>query len=169
MTHIQIRDFEDDDRAFVIALSGETLRELQDMDSESLPLAFLRDAAEWFETGLRDSWIRRSLFYVAWVEHEPAGYVIAGPTNDPWKPRPGDSRIPQKVAEIYELHVKMGRRRQGVGSALLAAAERELTRQGYTYVTLGHLARNVAAVQLYASKGYRPRWVSEEKRLGASP
>jgi ribosomal protein S18 acetylase RimI-like enzyme len=152
----------------VIAISGETLRELQEIDSESLPSAFVRDAAEWFEGGVRDSWNRRSLFYVSWVEQERAGYVIAGPTNDPWKPHPGDKRIPQKVAEVYELQVKSGQRRQGVGSALLATAERELTRQGYAYVTLGHLARNVAAAQLYASKGYLPRWVSEEKRLGAT-
>jgi ribosomal protein S18 acetylase RimI-like enzyme len=169
MTLIEIRDFQEEDRTFAIALSGETLRELQEMDSESLPLAFVRDAAEWFDVGLRDSWSRRSLFYVATVKHAPAGFIIAGPTNDPWKPHPGDRRIPQKVAEIYEIHVKLSRRRYGVGSALLAAAERELTDQGYTYVTLGHLARNVAAGQLYASKGYRPRWVSEEKKLGGSP
>ena len=169
MPRAEIRDYEEGDRSFVVSLSAETLRELKEMDSESLPLASVRDAAEWFEKGLRDSWTRRSVFYVAQVEHVPVGYVIAGPTNDPWKPPPGDGRPPQRIAEIYELHVKLSHRRKGVGTALLAAAERELTHQGYAYVTLGHLGRNVAAAQLYASNGYRPRWVSEEKKLGAAP
>lgn len=168
MAVVRIRDYEESDRSFVIALSGETLRELAEMDSESLPLTFTRNAQEWFERGLRDSWAKRSLFYVALMRREQVGYIIAGPTNDPWKPVPGDARPPERVAEIYELHVSSDHRRMGVGSALLSAAEQMLVAEGYSYVTLGHLAKNVAAARLYASKGYRPRWVSEEKRLGRS-
>lgn len=165
MTRVQIRDYVEGDRPFVVSLSSQTLRELEELDSESLPLTFVRDAGEWFDRGMHEAWNRRSLFLIAQVEGEPVGYVIAGPTNDPWRPHPDDPRTAQKVAEIYELHVKPSRRRQGVGSALVAAAERELTLQGYSYVTLGRLGRNMAAAQLYARRGYRPRWVSEEKRL----
>lgn len=167
MTRILIRDYEGSDRSFVVGLSGETLRELEEMDSESLPLAFVQDAGEWFDRGLRESWTRRTLFRIAEVEGEQVGYVIAGPTNDPWRPHPGDTRPAQKVAEIYELHVKASHRRRGVGAALLAAAEKELVDQGFSYVTLGRLGRNVVAARLYASRGYLPRWVSEEKKLGS--
>ncbi|MCI4334460.1 MAG: GNAT family N-acetyltransferase [Thermoplasmata archaeon] len=162
---IQIRDYRETDRSFVVSLSDETHHELRGMDPDRFPPAVVRDSSNWFERGLYESWARRSLFLLAQVGDEPAGFILAGPTNDSWTPTPDEPRPPQKIGEVYELHVAKAHRRKGVGSALLDASERELARQGFAYVTLVHLAQNSVAAQLYAASGYRPRWVVQEKTL----
>lgn len=59
-------------------------------------------------------------------------------------------------------------RRQGVGSALLEAAEQLLAKQGFDEVLLNHLARNGDASKLYTARGYLPGQVVVVKRLQPS-
>jgi ribosomal protein S18 acetylase RimI-like enzyme len=165
MAVLQIQDYRETDREFVVELSDANLPELQAMEAGRYPPGYVRNVGQWFDEGVRGSWARRSLFYVAELDGEPAGFIIGGPANDPWTPAPGDTRPPQTIGEIYELHVRKVHRRNGIGSALLIASVRELAHQGFAYVTLGHLGRNRAASQLYASKGYQPRWVVQERKL----
>jgi ribosomal protein S18 acetylase RimI-like enzyme len=165
MATIRIREYRPTDHSFVVDLSDRTLREFRRMDPGGEPSFFLGKAAQWFEVGLRSSWAKRSLFYVAEFDGEPAGYVIAGPANGQRPRAAGDRRPPRRVGEIYELHVVKRLRRKGVGTSMLTAAEQELSREGFGEVILGHLARNSVAAKLYESTGYRPRWVVQGKRL----
>jgi len=59
-------------------------------------------------------------------------------------------------AHIVELVVAAERRRQGVGRALMAAAERLARERGHTRLTVGVMAGNAAAELAYARQGFRP-------------
>lgn len=58
-------------------------------------------------------------------------------------------------SRIYSLVVATAARGQGLGEALVAAAERETRALGGTAVSLEVRADNVAARALYAKRGYR--------------
>lgn len=62
---------------------------------------------------------------------------------------------PAPCAWIYDLFVKPAYRRQGVGSTLMAEAERFVRSQGARTVRLGIQARNEQARRLYARCGFR--------------
>jgi ribosomal protein S18 acetylase RimI-like enzyme len=66
-----------------------------------------------------------------------------------------------RSAEIRALAVAAAHRRQGVGGALLAAAEDALRAQGVRRVWLVTTNDNVDAQRLYASLGYRVAQVRE--------
>ncbi|MFM9446518.1 GNAT family N-acetyltransferase [Streptomyces acidiscabies] len=81
---------------------------------------------------------------------ELVGTVIAG--FDGWR------------CHLYRLAVDPGRRRQGIGSALLAAAEERFVRLGGRRGDAMVLTRNEAAHHAWAAAGYSPeekwrRWV----------
>lgn len=81
---------------------------------------------------------------------ELAGTVIAG--YDGWR------------CHLYRLAVHPGRRRQGVGSALLAAAEERFVRLGGRRGDAMVLTRNETAHHAWRAAGYKPeehwrRWV----------
>ncbi|CAL9584707.1 Acetyltransferase YpeA [Streptomyces sp. enrichment culture] len=81
---------------------------------------------------------------------EPAGTVIAG--FDGWR------------CHLYRLAVHPGRRRQGIASALLAAAEERFVRLGGRRGDAMVLVRNEQAQHAWRAAGYAPeeqwrRWV----------
>ncbi len=67
------------------------------------------------------------------------------------------SRLDPDEAYVEELVVREDRRREGVGSALLAACEAAADGSGKHRVTLWVAEHNAAAVALYEARGYRLR------------
>ena len=92
-----------------------------------------------------------SLWLVAVVGDEVAGYV-------------GSQQVMDE-ADVMNLAVAPAFRRRGIGSALLAALERQLTAHGAVWLTLEVRASNEGAIALYEGRGYRqagrrPRYYS---------
>ncbi|GLC52456.1 hypothetical protein PLESTB_000631100 [Pleodorina starrii] len=83
-----------------------------------------------------------------------AGYVLVS-VSQPLAllPPPLPSRAPQQL-HVDALAVCPGQRRRGVGSALLAAAERLAGRWGASSLWLHVDSSNDAAVQMYSDRGY---------------
>jgi ribosomal protein S18 acetylase RimI-like enzyme len=65
---------------------------------------------------------------------------------------------------IHNLYVRPGHRDEGVGAALLDAAEEALTDSGADVVTLEAMADNEAAKRFYRRHGYDTHRVTLEKR-----
>lgn len=66
---------------------------------------------------------------------------------------------------VHNLYVRPAHRGRGVGSRLLAAAERELAARDADVVSLEAMMANQAAVRFYERNGYRRHRVELEKRL----
>ncbi|WP_129113364.1 GNAT family N-acetyltransferase [Halegenticoccus tardaugens] len=66
---------------------------------------------------------------------------------------------------VQNLYVCSDRRGDGVGSALLAAAERRLVNRGADVISLEAMADNRAAIRFYRRHGYRQHRVELEKRV----
>jgi len=66
---------------------------------------------------------------------------------------------------IENVYVRAGRRRRGIGSDLIDAAERDLAERGVEVTTLEVMAPNEAAQRFYERHGYTPHRVELEKRL----
>lgn len=64
---------------------------------------------------------------------------------------------------VENLYVEPSARREGIGTALLEAAEQRLADGGATVVQLEAMADNDAARQFYAARGYQPHRVALEK------
>ena len=64
---------------------------------------------------------------------------------------------------VENIYVKPPARRAGVGSSLLEAAERRLTGDGATVITIEAMADNDAAREFYAAHGYLPHRLELEK------
>ena len=78
---------------------------------------------------------------------------------------PIDGEYEQEVARgtVRNLFVVADRRGEGIGAALLSAAERELAAAGVDVVALEALARNEDALRFYEAAGYRPHRIELEK------
>ena len=64
---------------------------------------------------------------------------------------------------VENLYVAPDARREGIGSALLRAAEERLVADGATVVQLEAMADNESARQFYAAHGYTPHRLTLEK------
>ncbi|GAB6861345.1 GNAT family N-acetyltransferase [Haloplanus litoreus] len=66
---------------------------------------------------------------------------------------------------VRDLYVDPERRGEGVGGALLDAAERELLARGADVVTVEAMADNEDAIRLYERRGYRPHRIAFEREV----
>ncbi|EFW93081.1 GCN5-related N-acetyltransferase [Haladaptatus paucihalophilus DX253] len=64
---------------------------------------------------------------------------------------------------VQNIYVEPASRNEGVGSALLAAAEEKLRERGAEVLALEVLARNENARRLYENRGYEPHRIEMEK------
>ena len=83
---------------------------------------------------------------------------------------PPDHQIlaPRRAAEIHTV-VLDGHRGEGVGAALLVAAEQAAAERGVLVTYAGIFAANKGAVRFYSSAGYGPRGTLLSKERGAPP
>ncbi|MGW5373278.1 GNAT family N-acetyltransferase [Streptomyces sp. NPDC004009] len=136
-------------------MTGLSLRPALPADLDAV-LAFWRTAAEGTSISDDRAGVERLVardpgaLILAEVEGELAGTVIAG--FDGWR------------CHLYRLAVDPGRRRQGIGSALLAAAEERFAVLGGRRADAMVLVRNETAHHAWRAAGYGPeerwrRWV----------
>jgi ribosomal protein S18 acetylase RimI-like enzyme len=78
-------------------------------------------------------------YLVAWRGNEPLGHVHLALTDPP---------------ELQDVYVRVERRRQGVGTALLGRAEDDARARGFDRVGLGVSVDGVAAQAFYRRCGY---------------
>jgi GNAT superfamily N-acetyltransferase len=71
---------------------------------------------------------------------------------------------PEAVAQVHTV-VLPGARCHGIGTALLAAAEKWASEAGITYLSAGIYHRNADAIRFYARHGFIDAGVSRGKRL----
>lgn len=69
---------------------------------------------------------------------------------------------------VENLYVESGSRNEGVGTALLEAAEAELRSRDVDVVALDALAENDEAREFYQRRGYRPHRLELEKPMDAA-
>ncbi len=69
---------------------------------------------------------------------------------------------------VHNLYVVPERRGEGIGAALLGAAEEHLAAEGVDVVALESMAGNDAARRFYRREGYRPHRIEFEKPVGES-
>lgn len=100
---------------------------------------------------------------VAEAAGEVVGMVEVVPLADP-----PDHQIlvPRRAADIHTI-VLDGHRGQGVGAALLRAAEKAATERGVLIIYAGIFAPNTEAVRFYSSAGFGPRGTLLCKEQGA--
>jgi ribosomal protein S18 acetylase RimI-like enzyme len=77
------------------------------------------------------------------------------------------TRYEQTVSRgiVENIYVVSDRRNEGIGSALLEAAEDRLREQGVDAIALEAMAHNERAREFYRQRGYTPHRVELEKRL----
>jgi ribosomal protein S18 acetylase RimI-like enzyme len=66
---------------------------------------------------------------------------------------------------VENIYVEPDRRGEGIGTALLTAAESELVKRGVDAVALELMAGNEAARRFYRRAGYEPHRLEFEKRV----
>ena len=89
----------------------------------------------------------------------PVGYVLfrSRVERPLWTPR--------RTAIIYDLYVRPGWRRRGIGTRLLEAALELLGQEGATHVRVSALASNEPALRLYRKLGFREHMITLVKEL----
>ncbi|MBN1317082.1 MAG: GNAT family N-acetyltransferase [Anaerolineales bacterium] len=98
--------------------------------------------------------------YVAELDGKTAGFVTLGACRD--------EDIDESFGEICGIYLAPQWWRKGVGSALVAFAEKELAARGYHEVMLWVLEGNSAARRFYEALGFSLNGGSKEVQLGAA-
>jgi GNAT superfamily N-acetyltransferase len=83
-------------------------------------------------------------YLVAWDGDEPVGHAHLAWTGSGLG-----------VPEVQDVFVVESRRRSGIGTALMAEAERLVAAEGHRGIGIGHSIDNEAARRLYEGLGYR--------------
>jgi ribosomal protein S18 acetylase RimI-like enzyme len=91
--------------------------------------------------------LQSHVLFVAWCDDRRAGFLIML------------DELPDEVTSapqgfVAYMAVEPARRREGIGAALLGAAEDEARRRGLPYMTLMVTEENAAARDLYERNGY---------------
>lgn len=99
--------------------------------------------------------------FLAEREGAPAGWLMVYEHEAP----PYVLEAERRTAIICELYVEEAARGQGIGRALIAAAEDWSRSRGLGVVQIGHLAENRPAARSYEKAGFAPYVVLRRKRL----
>ncbi len=91
---------------------------------------------------LADDWTKRSMMYTALINQDIVGYVSLL------------ERGMDSVVSVTDLAVNMAKRRQGVGSALLTAAQDWAAGRSHRHVILEMQSKNLPAIRLSQKFGY---------------
>lgn len=91
-----------------------------------------------------------SVFLVARVGGELAGFILASRNDEPWFEQ-------GRRGGISELYVRPEFHRQGVGSAVVKAAIEQLSEGGAAVVAMSVLLDNEAGVSFWKAQGFQPR------------
>lgn len=100
-------------------------------------------------------------YLIAWIDDIPVGQGVitwAGSGEEAVR-----TAVPN-CPEIGYLHVEQTRRGEGVGTALVSAAERSIAARGFRLAGLGVGTDNPRAARLYERLGYRDTSVRYESR-----
>lgn len=101
-------------------------------------------------------------YLIAWIDDDiPVGQVVVtwiGSLEEVVR-----TAVPD-CPEIGYLHVEQARRGEGVGTALIGAAERSIATRGFRLAGLGVGTDNPRAARLYERLGYRDASVHYESR-----
>jgi len=142
---IELRDATNRDAAVLAALNVASWRAAY---AHMLPAAFLAslDVTAW-EERLRARFGDAAQFtIVASAGRRRLGFVTAGPIRD---------APPTRGGEIYAIYVDPAHCSQGVGSALLEAAERRLGAGGFSQASLWVFTRNADTRRFYELRGWQ--------------
>ncbi|MGW4695881.1 N-acetyltransferase family protein [Kitasatospora cineracea] len=140
---------------------AETARELgRFMDAESAWERAREGTAQFLPDGLDTD--RHHLV----AAENRAGEVV----GDAWiGPDPRRAADAESSAWLYDIDVRAEFRRRGYGSAILAAAEALVAREGWTSLGLNVFGSNEAAVALYRRNGYDVASMSLRKNVQRAP
>lgn len=119
--------------------------------------------AEANREGIRDAMVRHAVvggLLIARRDDEVVGFVM-------FEPEGGVYEQDCQRGLVRNLYVVPEYRGEGVGSALLAAAEETLVEQGVEAVALEAMADNDRARTFYRDHGYEPHRVELEKSVGS--
>lgn len=97
-------------------------------------------------------------YFIAWVDHVPAGHLLIqwqGAAEEPAR-----SALP-RCPFLVDIAVHPTRQSRGIGSQLMAAAERLATERGYERVGLSVAVDNVRARSLYERRRYVDAGIGE--------
>jgi GNAT superfamily N-acetyltransferase len=123
---------------------GIDIRELTDADIERvdavLPLSRLDGAGT---------------YLVAWEQDEPVGHAHVA-----WE----NTKL--SIPAVQDVFVRSDRRRHGVATELMRAAERLAAKRGHRQIGLSYGAANEAARRLYEKLGYRDAGIPPERVRG---
>jgi GNAT superfamily N-acetyltransferase len=94
-------------------------------------------------------------YLVAWDGDDPVGHAHIA-----WE------RTKLGVPEIQDVFVRSDRRRQGIGEAVMLAAESAVADRGHRQVSLSYGVANTAARRFYERLGYRDAGVEPQRVQG---
>jgi ribosomal protein S18 acetylase RimI-like enzyme len=164
---ISVRDFRPSDRAFV----KNCLLEMTKHHARIDPWGHVHPSAGLGEAEvvrvLREVRKMHGFILIAESGRSRTGFVAG------WVERPSRARRlefrPYRGGYICDIAVIPSRRRQGIGSALLTAAEIRLKQSGCSVIALNTFYPNLAGRGLYRRFRYSPRGLLLAKRLGTPP
>jgi len=91
---------------------------------------------------LADDWVRKSMMYTAFVDKDPVGYISLL------------ERGTASVVWVTDIVVNVASRRQGVGSALLGAAQEWAASRSHRRLILEMQSKNLPAIRFAQKFGY---------------
>jgi GNAT superfamily N-acetyltransferase len=97
----------------------------------------------------------RQTYFVAWDGDEPVAHACVA-----W------ARTKLGVPEVQDVFVLEGRRRQGIGQAVMLSAERVIAERGHRRVSLSYGIANSAARKFYERLGYRDAGIEPQRVQG---